>query len=280
MISFDGYKAVDLSPRIKARVHRVDGTIEEGSRDPYGKPWVMQEGRFPGDNSLFTLYSAPADDAVWHQQRMTSHNGSHVQGGKGHISHWAGIPADMKGLWEMPLDTFVGQAAVCNLNQLAPKEITDPADYPHGKGFRVKSKAGDIRGQEILPEHLAQIQQGDIVLMTSPFDGLEQPWLSPQTVQWLIDDRKIRMLGLQASGIEWQYDLKAPAPANSPIRRMLLGANIPIAHPLVNIDAIKADRVFYFGLPLNMPKFEASFIRAVAFEALETKAPETARGQA
>ena len=48
MISFDECRVVDLSPRIKARVHRVDGTIEEGTRDPYGKPWVMQEGRFPG----------------------------------------------------------------------------------------------------------------------------------------------------------------------------------------------------------------------------------------
>ena len=93
MISFDGCRVVDLSPRIKARVHRVDGSIEEGTTDPYGKPWVMQEGRFPGDNSLFTLYSAPADDAVWHQERMTSHNGAHVQGGKGHIDHWPGMPA-------------------------------------------------------------------------------------------------------------------------------------------------------------------------------------------
>ena len=97
MISFDGCRVVDLSPRIKARVHRVDGSIEEGTTDPYGKPWVMQEGRFPGDNSLFTLYSAPADDTVWHQERMTSHNGSHVQGGKGHIDHWPGMPANMQG---------------------------------------------------------------------------------------------------------------------------------------------------------------------------------------
>ena len=104
--------------------------------------------------------------------------------------------------------------------------------------------------------------------MTSPFEGLERPWLSKPTVEWLISDRQIQMLGMSA-GIEWQYDLRKSAPDNSPIRRMLLSANIPIAHPLVNIENIKADRVFYFGLPLNFPKFEASFIRAVAFEAPE-----------
>ena len=63
MFSLDGYNAVELSPRIKPRIQRVDGSIEEGGTDPYGKPWVMKEGIFPGDNSLFTLYWGPPGDA-------------------------------------------------------------------------------------------------------------------------------------------------------------------------------------------------------------------------
>ena len=267
MISFDGCRVVDLSPRIKARVHRVDGSIEEGTTDPYGKPWVMQEGRFPGDNSLFTLYSAPADDAVWHQERMTSHNGAHVQGGKGHIDHWPGMPANMQGVWEMPLETFVGPASVVSLDHLEPQADEQSAGYPLGEGYKLTSQSGDLRGQEILPAHLASVEQGDILLMTSCYEGLQQPWLSASTVTWLIEDRHIRMLGLQATGVQWQYALKAEAPANSPIRRMLLGANVPIAHPLVNIDTLQQGRVFYFGMPLRTPKMEASFIRAMALEA-------------
>jgi kynurenine formamidase len=50
------------------------------------------------------------------------------------------------------------------------------------------------------------------------------------------------------------------------LRRVFLGANIPIAHPLVNIETLSSDRVFYYGTPLNVPKLEASFVRAVAFE--------------
>jgi kynurenine formamidase len=270
MISFVGCRVVDLSPRIKARVHRVDGSIEEGTTDPYGKPWVMQEGRFPGDNSLFTLYSAPADDAVWHQERMTSHNGAHVQGGKGHIDHWPGMPANMQGVWEMPLETFVGPASVVSLDHLEPRADEQSAGYPLGEGYKLTSQSGDLRGQEILPEHLASVEQGDILLMTSCYEGLQQPWLSASTVTWLIEDRQIRMLGLQATGVQWQYALKAEAPANSPIRRMLLGANVPIAHPLVNIDTLQQGRVFYFGMPLHTPKMEASFIRAMALEAPDT----------
>ena len=267
MFSLDDYKPVDLSPRLKARIYRVDGSLEEGNTDPYGKPWVMKEGRFVGDNSLYTLYAAPVGgDEAWHQERMTSHHGAHVQGGGGHITHWAGVSKDMKGIWEMPLETFMGEAAVCNLKDLKPQAIKDPSEYPKGEGYRMKSSEGDIRGQEIKPEHLANIQEGDIVLMTSPFTGLEQPWLSTATCDWLINDRKIQMLGIGVPGIQWQYDLKIAAPNNSPIRRMLLGANIPIAHPLVNIETITKDRVFYVGTPLNTVKAEASFIRAMAFE--------------
>ena len=101
--------------------------------------------------------------------------------------------------------------------------------------------------------------------MTSPFEGLEQPWLSARTTEWRIKDRKIKMIGFGYPGIEWQYDLKVAAPNNSPIRRLLLGANIPIVHPLANIETLKSDRVFYYGMPLNVPKLEASFVRAVAF---------------
>ena len=279
MFSFDGYKAIDLSPRVSPRINRFDGSIEEGDTDPYGKHWVMWEGRFPMDNSLFTMYAAPNDinlydgrqnDDILGQERMTTHNGSHIQGGKGHISHWKGVPTDMKGLWELPLDTFIGEAAVCNLDHLKPVEVIDQSDYPKEytkrKFFQLTADPGDMRGQEILPDHLDNIQKGDIVLMTSPFKGLEQPWLSSRTVDWLIKDRAIKMIGFGYPGIEWQYDLKVAAPKNSPIRRMFLGANIPIAHPLVNIETLSSDRVFYYGMPLNVPKLEASFVRAVAFE--------------
>ena len=279
MFSFDGYKAIDLSPRVSPRMIRFVGSIEEGATDPYGKHWVMWEGRFPMDNSLFTMYAAPNDinlydgrqnDDILGQERMTTHNGSHIQGGKGHISHWKGVPTDMKGLWELPLDTFIGEAAVCNLDHLKPVEVIDQSDYPKEytkrKFFQLTADPGDMRGQEILPDHLDNIQKGDIVLMTSPFKGLEQPWLSSRTVDWLIKDRAIKMIGFGYPGIEWQYDLKVAAPKNSPIRRMFLGANIPIAHPLVNIETLSSDRVFYYGMPLNVPKLEASFVRAVAFE--------------
>jgi len=264
MISIDGHRAVDLSPRLKARIYRVNGDIEEGNTDPYGKPWVMKEGEFPGDNSLFTLYFAPKGDTEWPHGRQSTHHGSHVQGGGGHISHWPDTPADMKGIWEMPAETFMGEAAVCNLKDLTPQPVSERFEYPIGR-----AREGDLRGCAIQPEHLANVRIGDIVLLTSPFRDLEQPWLPAETSAWLANDRKIKMLGIGVPGIQWDYNPKAGSPDNSPTRRNLLGANIPIAHPLVNIDTLTKERVYYFGLPLRMAKMEASFIRAIALEETE-----------
>ena len=58
----------------------------------------------------------------------------------------------------------------------------------------------------------------------------------------------------------------AGAPHIGTIRRLLLGGNVPNAHPLVNIDTLTRDRVFYVGLPMRFTKSEASFIRAIALE--------------
>jgi kynurenine formamidase len=183
----------------------------------------------------------------------------HVQGG-GHISHWSGAPADMEGLWEMPAETFMGPAAVCNLQDLMPEPARERGDYPVGR-----VREGDPRGQEIKSEHLSNVEVGDVVLLTSPFEDVERPWLSADTCSWLVSDRKIRMLGIGA-GILWQYAQKAAAPGNSPVKRVLLGGNVPIVQPLVNIDTLTKDRVFYVSLPLRMTKMEASFTRAIAFE--------------
>ena len=261
MFSLDDKTVVDLSPLLKARIHRVDGSIEEGNTDPNGKPWVMTEGRYAGDNSLFTLYGAPSTgDDVWPAERQTAHHGVHVQGGGGHICHWSGVPDAMKGIWEMPAETFVGDAAVCYLADLSPITAKERGDYPP-----VRVREGDTCGQEITPDHLSNVQVGDIVLLASPFDGTERPWLSEATCEWLVSDRNVRMVGFGA-GIAWEYHLKLATPDNSPVKRVLLGADVPIVQPLVNIETLSKDRVFFMGLPLRMSKMEASFTRALAFE--------------
>ena len=46
----------------------------------------------------------------------------------------------------------------------------------------------------------------------------------------------------------------------------MTGNNIPIVYPLVNIESLTSDRVFFMSLPLNVERMEGSWVRAIAIE--------------
>ena len=48
-LSFEGYRVVELSPRIVARLQTLDGEILEGVPDPYGYPLTLRQGTAPYD---------------------------------------------------------------------------------------------------------------------------------------------------------------------------------------------------------------------------------------
>lgn len=254
MFDLNKYRMVDLSPRMVARIKRLNGDIEEGNSDHYGLPWVLEEGVAEYDNTKYTWVGGWRDDKVW-KWRLSGHFGSHTEGGKGHLDHWEGLPDDVKGLWEYPLETFIGPAAVCNLSSLDPVKAKDD----EGKTV--------LKGQAITPDHLSNVREGDIVLMGSDHKDSEAPYIPAATAAWLAE-KKIKMLAAQAPGIIWETDAKAPQPNNSPTHRNMLGNNIPITYPLVNITSLKNDRAFYIGFPLSVERLEASWIRAIALEEL------------
>jgi len=243
-LMLENYRIVDLSPKMVARIKRLNGDIEEGSPDVYGLPWILEEGVAAYDNTLFTFIGGWEGDKVW-PLRISPHFGAHTEMGKGHIGLWKGLPDTMKELWEMPLETFYGTAAVCNLKEVKPV---------------------DGKGQPILPEHFANVRKGDIVLMCSPYRGGEQPYLPAGTSKWLAEVKQIKMLAVEVPGILWEVDAKKPSPNNSPTHRNMMQNNIPVTYPLTNISTLTKDRVFYLGMPLNVVNLEASFVRALAFE--------------
>jgi kynurenine formamidase len=263
MISMKGHRVVELSPRLKARITRLDGTTEEGTKDPYGLPWILEEGVAEYDRTLYTLLGARYGDPFWPIGRHSGHHGAHTEAGKGHIDLWDGLPSDMKGLWEYPVDTFFGEAAVFNFTELAPIETT-----PDNYAFSVPAKEGEacIRGQALLPEHFERVQEGDILLINSPFRGMEQPWLPSETSLFLALEKKIKLLAVGYPGIQWESAYQADDPHNSPTHRNMLGNNIPIAYPLCNIEQLTKERVFYYGVPLNVEKMDATWVRPLAFE--------------
>jgi len=162
-----------------------------------------------------------------------SHIGTHVE-----------MPAhyleDGKSSSEMPLETFIGEAVVLKFTHLKPK---------------------GGRGRPIKPVHLSKVREGDIVLMWSPYEGDEMPYISSEAARWLAE-RRIKMLGVQNVGVEESYELMATHDS-------MLRNDIPIIENLTNLDKISRERVFYIGLPLKVFGLDSSWIRAIALEPRE-----------
>jgi len=263
MLNIDRYRIVDLSPRYIGTLRKLNGEILEGNKAPdSGVIWPLEEVQTVNmDDSRFTAVGGFPGDPVF-PAKLNAHFGSHTEGGKGHIDHWEGIPDTVKGLWELPLDTFIGPAAVCNFSDLKPHEEGEAVPQePEQYGFSLQN----WRGQAIKPEHLSNVQKGDIVLMYSPYRGNEMPYIPPETSEWLYK-KGIKMLAVQMPGVAWDSAPRAPAPHNSPTHRNLLGNNIPITYPLANVETLKKERVFYIGFPLSVERMDASWIRAIALE--------------
>jgi len=263
MLDFDKYRIVDLSPRYIGTLKKLNGEILEGNKAPdSGAIWPLEEKQTVNmDDSRFTAVGGFPGDPVF-PAKINGHFGSHTEGGKGHIDHWEGIPDTIQGLWEYPLETFIGPAAVCNLSNLKPAEEGETIpEEPKEYSYTIEN----WKGRAIKPEHLSNVQKGDVVLLYSPYRGNEMPYLPAATSEWL-HQLGIKMLAVQMPGVAWDSAPKAPPPDNSPTHRNMLGNNIPITYPLANIETLKKDRVIYIGFPLSVERMDASWIRAIALE--------------
>ena len=245
MVSLKGKTVVDLTAELVARVARIDGTIESGIADVYGHGWLCEETINNKDGTIEHLVGADMGAvADWSIGGLSGHMGSHIQLGVRHNDNWSGLPEGMKGIWEMPVERYFGEACVCRLDHL--------------------------KGQKIRPEHLENVREGDIVLLSSCWGSgwgdTNQPELDGETAYWLAEEKKIKMLGVGVPGISWETKMDEPEPENCPTHRAMTGNNIPIVYPLSNIGSLTSDRVFFISLPLNVERMEGTWVRAIAIE--------------
>ena len=174
-------------------------------------------------------YIYEPDKMVMHWVDTESHIGTHVEGPGHH-------PASSRDLTDLSLETFMGEAAVLGFESLAPR---------NGKA------------QAILPDHLAGVKKGDIVLLWSPYVGGESPYISPEAAEYL-RRKGIKMVGIQGVGLE--------APESMASHEQFLLNDIPIIEGLVNLEKLVRKRVFYLGLPISLSGIDSSWTRAVALE--------------
>ena len=175
---------------------------------------------------------------IMHDVYMWSHSGTHVE-----VSlHFY---ANGKDTSDFPPETFVGPAIRLDFTK---KQVNEPITV---EDFR---KSGDV-------------QVGDIVIMWQGRDhqyrtkqSHDRPFVTHEAAQWLVNDRKIKLLGTDSSGFEVR------GVNTHPNHHLFFkgGIDVPVIECLRNLGAIPQQRFFFVGLPIPCKGLDASPIRAVA----------------
>lgn len=177
---------------------------------------------------------------IMHDVSLWSHSGTHVEVS---LHFFAGG----KDTSDFPPDTFAGPAIRLDLRHKEKNEPITVADL---------QAAGDI-------------QTGDIVILWEGRDNLyrtqeshSRPYVTKETAEWLVGDRKIKALGTDSSGFEVRG-----GDEDHPNHHLFFkaGSDVPVIECLTRLGEIPTQRFFFSGMPLPVRGLDASPIRAVAF---------------
>ena len=175
---------------------------------------------------------------IMHDVYMWSHSGTHVEVSR----HFY---ADGKDTSDFPPDTFVGPAIRLDFRHKGVSEAITLDDI---------KKAGDVRANDIVILWEGRDRQ------YRTKQSHDRPYLDHDAAQWLIHDRKIKLLGTDSSGFEVR------GVNTHPNHHLFFksGIDVPVIECLRNLEAIPTQRFFFSGLPIPCKDLDASPIRAVA----------------
>ena len=177
-----------------------------------------------------------------------THIGTHVEGPYHCLK-------DGKKIDELPLEKFVGEAAIVDLTDKTPEN-------------RVINKKDLVKAG-------GHINEGDIVLLKTGYDDRfpteemqseeymsRSPYLTDDAIEWLVN-KKIKILGIDF----WSIGKFPINPKIGELKHKILFNNeIPLIHSLVNLIKMEADRIFFAALPFPISGLDSSPVRAVAIE--------------
>ena len=217
MIDLSKYRIIDLSYELVPGERKVDGTYLPGEPFRYGRSVEVEE--FISFNERM------------HFIHSQTHVGTHVEAPYKHDENGTDVGA-------MPVESYIGEAVVCDVTQIDQREVTPTHLREHG------------------------VKEGDIVLIRGaqrPRD--ERPYMSFDSIDWLLQT------GIKAFGAE----NVTHTPPGTPFGRgagdaRFLLAGVPVLDALVGLDQITRPRVFFIGLPVKIRRVTASWARAIVLQ--------------
>jgi kynurenine formamidase len=210
-------------------------------------------GQWEPPTILTEFASIEKDGLMMHRLETTTQSFTHFDAPRHFYAD--GLACD-----EVPLDQFVGEAAVFDLLHKQPGEAVHAAD--------LEAAGGSFR-------------PGDIALLRTGWTdrapwGTERMWremisLEEDACDWLL------ARGVKSLALDFQADVNpfrvcsdcgrlTPSGRGSPNHRKFLGAGVVLLEWLTNLAAISRPRVLLVCLPLKLVGVDGAPMRAIAIE--------------
>lgn len=169
---------------------------------------------------------------------MWSHVGTHVE-----------VPlhfyTEGKDTSQLPLDVFMGPAIKLDFRHKAVNEAITLDDL---------RATGDIQ----VGEHVILWEGRDHQYRTST--SHQRPYITEEAVEWLLSDRKIKLLGTDSSGFEVR------GVSGHPNHTRFFQHDAAVLECLCNLDQIRQQHFYLLALPLPVERLDACPVRALAIE--------------
>lgn len=221
-MKIDFSKVVDLSHNMIPRQEPFDLKISVFDVDELGE---RGEPHSPG-----TWYVAG-------EVFMSTHCGTHVEFPLHHVE--GGYDA-----MTFPLTSLIGEAVVLDFTNV---------------------KAGECMTLEQMLTYKDKIKEGDIVFLMT---GLDKNWRTPDwepysylecdALKWLVEEKKIKAIGTDATSIE-NFNIE-----DQPNHNYAFKHNLAMLESLTNLSKIENGRALVFILPLKIKGIEACPARVIA----------------
>jgi arylformamidase len=182
------------------------------------------------------------NEDVWYIMqdiRMSSHCGTHIEFPYHHVKN--GMDAG-----SYPLEKLVGDALLLD--------------------FTKKKQQEAVTIQELM-QYDKKIREGDMLLFNFNCSRFyyterahERPYIETEAVRWLALEKKIGLIGSDASGIE------VKGIPNQPNHQLLMENGIPIIEFAANLERLKKERFTLFVLALCIAGLDSCPVRLIAIE--------------
>jgi arylformamidase len=212
----------------------------------------LEEYRLEADTRLteqwpqFSQYRRLNDGwYVISEVHMNTHVGTHIEFPFHHFKD--GLDGS-----EYPLERLIGEAVVIDIS-----------DWGHNQKI-------ELEGLKRKAESL--LRPGDIAYFHTGFDRYyrtsrqhDRPWFETPAIEWLAHEMKIKVMGVDTSGIEIRNPDGSPS-HGQPNHEIILGAGIALVEYLANLGSFLNQRFTTFILPVKIKGIESFPVRVIGVE--------------